>query len=63
MTPHFMRDRDEILTRANGALQGIREGWLRLRIDEVFPLEKAPEAQQRLENRETIGKIVLKIES
>jgi uncharacterized protein YbjT (DUF2867 family) len=31
--------------------------------DEVFPLEKAPEAQRRLENRESIGKIVLKIES
>jgi NADPH2:quinone reductase len=63
MLPHFLRDRDELLTRASSVLQGIREGWLRLRIDEVFPLEKAPEAQRRLENRESIGKIVLKIES
>jgi NADPH:quinone reductase len=63
MTPHFMRDRDEILTRANSVLNGIREGWLRLRIGEVFSLEKAPEAHRKLESRETIGKIVLKIES
>jgi NADPH:quinone reductase len=63
MLPHFLRGREELLTRANNVLQGIRDGWLRLRIDEVFPLEKAPEAQRRLENRESIGKIVLKIES
>src|SRR5262245_26476073 len=28
MLPHFLRDREELLTRANGVLQGIREGWL-----------------------------------
>jgi NADPH2:quinone reductase len=63
MLPHFLRSRDELLTRANSVLQGIREGWLRLRIDEVFPLDKAIEAQRRLERRESIGKIVLKLES
>src|SRR5262249_40901301 len=62
MLPHFLRSRDELLTRANSVLQGIREGWLRLRIAETFPLEKAPEAQRRLESRESIGKIVLKME-
>jgi NADPH2:quinone reductase len=61
--PCFLRNRDELLTRANGVLEGIREGWLRLRIDGAFPLEKAPEAQRRLESRASIGKIVLKIES
>jgi hypothetical protein len=40
---------------------GIREGWLRLRIDEVFPLEEALEVYRKLENRESIGKIVLPI--
>jgi NADPH:quinone reductase len=59
--PDFLRTRDELMTRANGVLQGMREGWLRLRIDEVYSLEKAPEAHRRLENRESIGKIVLEI--
>jgi NADPH2:quinone reductase len=61
--PHFLRSREELLARANGVLQGLRDGWLRMRIDEVFPLKKAIEAQRRLESRESIGKIVLKIES
>jgi NADPH:quinone reductase len=57
----FLRTRDELLMRANDVLQGIGAGWLRLRIDEVFPLEKAHEAHRKLENRESIGKIVLSI--
>jgi NADPH:quinone reductase len=63
MLPHFLRSRDELLTRANSVLQGMREGWLRLRIAEMFTLKNAPEAQRRLEGRESIGKIVLKIEN
>jgi NADPH:quinone reductase len=57
----LLRTRDELLMRANDVLQGISEGWLRLRIDDVFPLEKASEAQRKLENRESVGKIVLSI--
>jgi NADPH2:quinone reductase len=60
--PHFLRDREELTTRANDVLRGIREGWLRPRIDKVFSLEKATEAHRRLENRESMGKIVLKME-
>ncbi|HEU0186059.1 MAG TPA: quinone oxidoreductase [Blastocatellia bacterium] len=63
MLPHFLRSRGELLTRANSVLQGMREGWLRLRIAETFTLKNAPEAQRRLESRESIGKIVLKIEN
>ncbi len=58
----FMRDREELMTRANDVLQGLREGWLRLRIDEVFPLEQAAEAYRKLESRESVGKIVLRVE-
>jgi NADPH2:quinone reductase len=63
MLPHFLRDREELLTRANSVLDGVREGWLRPRIGEVFSLERAHEAHRKLENRETIGKIILKIEN
>jgi NADPH:quinone reductase len=59
MLAHFTRTREELLRRADDVLSGIREGWLRLHIDEVFPLAKAVEAQRRLENRESTGKIIL----
>jgi NADPH:quinone reductase len=57
---NFMRTRKELLRRAGDMIQGIREGWLRLKIDRVFPLAEAAEAQRRLESRESIGKIILK---
>jgi NADPH:quinone reductase len=60
MLNNFMRTREELLRRAGDVIPGIREGWLRLNIDRVFPLEEAAEAQRRLESRESIGKIILK---
>jgi NADPH:quinone reductase-like Zn-dependent oxidoreductase len=57
--PNFARTREELLHRADAVLNGIREGWLRLHIDRVFPLAEAVEAQRRLENRESTGKIIL----
>ena len=59
MLAHFTRTREELLRRADDVLNGIREGWLRLHIDKVFSLAKAVEAQRRLENRESTGKIIL----
>ncbi len=60
---NFLRTREELMRRADDVLAGIREGWLRLRIDRVFPLTEAAEAHRRLENRESIGKILLKTEA
>lgn len=60
---NFTRTREELLRRASGVLAGVREGWLRLRVDTVFPLAEAAEAHRRLENRESIGKILLTMES
>jgi NADPH2:quinone reductase len=60
MLANFTRTREELLRRAGDVLAGIREGWLRLRIDQVFPLREAAEAQRLLEERKSIGKIVLK---
>jgi NADPH2:quinone reductase len=59
----FTRTREELIRRASDVLTGIREGWLRLRIDKAFPLAAAAEAHRRLENRESIGKIVLSMDS
>jgi NADPH2:quinone reductase len=56
---NFILTREEILYRANAVLKGMQEGWLTLKIDKIFPLEEAAKAQQALENRQTIGKVLL----
>src|SRR5262249_9144809 len=55
----YTQTREELIRRASDVLNGIREGWLRLHIDTVFPLAEAGEAQRRLEARESTGKIIL----
>lgn len=46
MLDNYIASRDELLYRANDVFKGLREGWLKLRIDHVFPLEQAVEAQR-----------------
>ena len=57
---NFTATRAELLERSGAVLEGIREGWLKLRIDRVMQLKDAAEAHRSLEERRTIGKIVLK---
>lgn len=57
--PNYMLTRDEMMMRANAVLEGIREGWLKLNITKVFPLKEASEAHRVLEDRQTIGKVLL----
>ena len=57
--PNFISTREELLHRANEVIQGIREGWLKLKIDRILELSQAAEAHRMLENRETSGKILL----
>ena len=56
---NFIATREELLRRANDVIQGIREGWLKLRIDRILDLDEAVEAHRVLENRESSGKILL----
>ena len=58
---NFIAERKELLERSGDVLGGIKEGWLKLRIDRVLPLAEAAEAHRLLENRETMGKLVLKV--
>jgi len=51
---------DELLGRARDVFQGLREGWLKLRVDRAFPLAQAAEAHRLLEGRQTAGKLILK---
>lgn len=61
MLNNYIDTREELLRRADAVLKGIYDGWLKLRIDHVFPLEQAAEAQRMLEGRKTIGKVILKV--
>lgn len=56
---NYILNREEFLQRAKAVIEGILKGWLKLRIDQVFPLEKAAEAHQKLEERRSSGKILL----
>ena len=56
---NYLLTRDELLYRANDVIEGIESGWLKLRIFRVLPLAEASEAHRLLENRLTIGKLLL----
>lgn len=60
---NFIADKQELITRAKEVLEGIQKGWLKLKIDEVFPLDKASEAHQKLEGRKSTGKVLLAVNS
>jgi NADPH2:quinone reductase len=55
----FIPTRAEILRRAADVLGGIRDGWLKLSIEHVLPLEKVAEAHKLIESRTTSGKLLL----
>ncbi len=56
---NYIANKEELSLRAKAVLEGIKKGWLKLRIDHVFPLEKASEAQRKLEERKSAGKVLL----
>ena len=58
---NYLLTTEELTMRSKAVLEGIKKGWLKLRIDQVLPLEKAGEAQQKLEERKTTGKVLLAI--
>lgn len=56
---NYLLNTEELMGRAKAVIEGIQSGWLKLRIDQVFPLEKAADAHQKLESRSTAGKVLL----
>lgn len=56
---NYILSTKELMGRAKSVIEGIQKGWLKLRIDETFPLERAAEAHQKLESRKTSGKVLL----
>ncbi len=59
MLGNYTLTREELLRRAKDLMDGIREGWLKLNIYRALPLAEAAEAHRLLEDRQSIGKIVL----
>jgi NADPH2:quinone reductase len=57
----YARTREELLGRAAEVFGWIGEGKLRLRIGGRYPLERARQALEELEQRRTTGKLVLTI--
>lgn len=56
---NYILSREELMKRAKAVMEGMLQGWLKLRMDHTFPLEKAAEAHQKLEGRKTTGKLLL----
>jgi NADPH:quinone reductase len=56
---NYILNRDELLMRSKAVIEGVQKGWLKLRIDHAFPLDKAAEAQKKLEERKSVGKVLL----
>lgn len=56
-----LNTREELLRRSEAVFTGIKQGWLKLKVDYVFSLDEAAKAQKMLETRKTTGKVVLSI--
>ena len=56
---NVLRTHDDRVTRANALFAWVREGRLRVRVAERFPLERGAEAHRYLESRAAIGKVLL----
>ena len=56
---HYTATQAEMLERAAAVFGGMRDGWLKLRIDRALPLAQAADAHIALTSRATIGKVLL----
>ena len=56
---HYISTRDELEWRANDVLNWVKSGELKLRMEHMYALSEAGQAQSDMENRRTTGKILL----
>ena len=57
----YIATRAELVTRAEAVFGWLASGQLKLHIDRVLPLAEAAEAHRALEARQTVGKILLRV--
>ncbi len=58
---HFTSNAEEVRAQARDLFGGILDGWLKISIDRVLPFEDYAEAQRVLEDRENMGKVLLRV--
>jgi NADPH:quinone reductase len=58
---NYTATREELLRRSSDLFTGLREGWLKLRVEHKFPMAQAAEAHRLLEGRKTTGKMILTV--
>jgi NADPH:quinone reductase len=57
--PHFTHTREELLARSSAVLTAVADGSLAVRIGGRYPLADARRAQEDLQSRSTMGKLLL----
>jgi NADPH:quinone reductase len=57
----YIVTRKELEFYANGVLDMVKNGKLKIKIHKVYPLNEARSAQEDLEGRRTTGKLLLKV--
>lgn len=57
--PHHIATREDLEKRSSDLFNWVRDGKLKVRIGETFPLSEAATAQERLAGRLTTGKLLL----
>lgn len=57
---NYLLTNEELMMRSKEVIEAIKAGWLNLHIDQVFPLKDANAAHEKLESRNSVGKILLK---
>lgn len=58
---NYLVSHGELVNRANVLMKDIKNKNIKIRIDHVYPLEQATQAQMLLESRKTTGKVILKV--
>lgn len=56
---HYTATREELLACANDVIEVVRDGVVRIEVNQRFPLDQAAEAHRALESRRTTGATVL----
>jgi NADPH2:quinone reductase len=58
---HHLLDRKELVWRVSDVFSYIASGVLKVRISGMYPLAEAASAHEKLEGRQTLGKLLLKV--